>query len=189
MTHTVESLKAQLKKTEGELQAARARRGITVKEQTRQTINDEDTSAIRSKLQAQDNEIQRLTELCDGLKELIPDTREAEIQEQRAMQQDLEFAVRTDLRGAVVKMGAAIAAVAAQAPSLAEACNNGLALDDATLRYEIAKVKNGLRIFLLHAVRQFPNCVTPESIVMRLDSQAYTDLFPEPQPPKKTGVK
>jgi len=69
---------------------------------------------------------------------------------------------------------------------LSAAMNAGRSLDSDLLRFHCHKLAVSLHPYLLHAVKQFPNCNTGLAPFIGLDKSRHADLFPAPVEKKKT---
>jgi len=56
----------------------------------------------------------------------------------------------------------------------------GRGLGDQTLNYQCSEITRGLRVFLGHALKQFPGMDTNAGPFLHLDGRTFEDIFPDP---------
>lgn len=61
---------------------------------------------------------------------------------------------------------------------LTAALNAGQSLDDEVLRFQCNKIRLSFRVYLLHAIQQFPGCNLGLAPFMGLDAKRFEDLAP-----------
>ena len=69
---------------------------------------------------------------------------------------------------------------------LTAALNAGQSLDDEVLRFQCNKIRLAFRVYLLHAIQQFPGCNLGLAPFMGLEDKHFEDLAPTVEKKKKT---
>lgn len=97
----------------------------------------------------------------------------------------IQFNIEQQIFELVQEMTRKIAALGDCGARLSAAMNAGRSLDSDLLRFQCHKLAVSLHPYLLHAVKQFPNCNTGLAPFIGLDKGRYADLFPAPVEKKK----
>lgn len=97
----------------------------------------------------------------------------------------IQFNIEQQIFELVQEMTRKIADLGDCGARLSAAMNAGRSLDSDLLRFQCHKLAVSLHPYLLHAVKQFPNCNTGLAPFIGLDKTRYADLFPAPVEKKR----